>query len=49
MVGIITRAGEPSDAASRCFIDCLIDAVRDAKWSHIAEIRRAMESVTVLI
>jgi len=49
MVGIITRAGEPSDVASRCFIDCLIDAVRDDKWSHIAEIRRAMESVTVLI
>jgi LysR family transcriptional regulator, regulator of abg operon len=49
VVGIITRAGEPPDAASACFIDCLIESVRDKKWENSAELRRAMHSVDLLI
>jgi LysR family transcriptional regulator, regulator of abg operon len=49
MVGIITRSGEPPDAASRCFIDCLLETVRGGKWMQSSEIRRAMHSVEILI
>ncbi|WP_321907850.1 LysR substrate-binding domain-containing protein [Paraburkholderia sp. J11-2] len=49
MVGIITRTGEPADAASRCFIDCLIETVRAEEWTQAPDIRRAMHSVEILI
>jgi DNA-binding transcriptional LysR family regulator len=48
-VGIITRTGEPSDAASQCFIDCLLETIRDESWGRTTEIRRAMQSVEVLV
>ncbi|CAB3686389.1 hypothetical protein LMG27174_02931 [Paraburkholderia rhynchosiae] len=48
-VGIIRRTGEPSDTASRCFIDCLIETIRDESWARTLEIRRAMQSVEVLV
>jgi DNA-binding transcriptional LysR family regulator len=38
LVGIITRSGEPPDAASRCFIDCFIETVRGEKWMESSEI-----------
>jgi LysR family transcriptional regulator of abg operon len=49
MVGIITRTGEPADAASRCFIECLLETVRDEAWLQKPEMRRAMQSVEILI
>ncbi|WOD16485.1 LysR substrate-binding domain-containing protein [Paraburkholderia kirstenboschensis] len=48
-VGIIVRTGEPPDAASRCFIDCLIETIRDQSWARTVDIRRAMQSVEVLV
>ncbi|MEC5404397.1 LysR substrate-binding domain-containing protein [Paraburkholderia sp. MPAMCS5] len=48
-VGIVMRTGEPSDAASRCFIDCLIETIRDESWTRTLDIRRAMQSVEVLV
>ncbi len=48
-VGIIMRTGEPADAASRCFIDCLIETIRDESWGRSTDIRRAMQSVEVLV
>ncbi len=48
-VGIIMRTGEPADAASRCFIDCLIETIRDESWDRTSDIRRAMQSVEVLV
>jgi LysR family transcriptional regulator, regulator of abg operon len=48
-VGIITRAGEPLNPASSCFIDCLIESVLDPGWAQSAPIRRAMHSVEILI
>jgi LysR family transcriptional regulator, regulator of abg operon len=49
IVEIMMRAGEPPNAASLCFIDCLIESVRDEKWAQSANIRRAMLSVDVLL
>jgi LysR family transcriptional regulator, regulator of abg operon len=49
IVEIITRAGEPADDASLCFIDCLIESVHDEHWAHSVNIRRAMLSVDVLL
>jgi len=48
-VGIIMRTGEPTDAASRCFIDCLLETIRDESWDRSPDIRRAMQSVEVLV
>jgi LysR family transcriptional regulator of abg operon len=48
-VGITTRAGEPADAASQCFIDCLVETIRDESWTRRLEIRGAMQSVEVLV
>jgi DNA-binding transcriptional LysR family regulator len=48
-VGIITRTGEPLDAASRCFVDCLIETVRDDAWTKICDVRRTMHSVDILV
>ncbi|MBN3756777.1 LysR family transcriptional regulator [Paraburkholderia sp. Tr-20389] len=49
LVGIITRSGEPPDAASRCFIECFIETVRGEKWMESPHIRRAMHSVEILV
>lgn len=48
-VGIITRAGQPSDAAARCFIDCLIDTIRDESWARTPDTLRATHSVEILV
>jgi DNA-binding transcriptional LysR family regulator len=48
-VGIITRAGQPADAVSCCFIDCLIDTIRDESWARTPEILRATHSVEILV
>lgn len=48
-VGIITRTGQPSDTASRCFIDCLLDTIRDESWARTPEILRATHSVEILV
>jgi LysR family transcriptional regulator, regulator of abg operon len=49
MVGIITRSGEPVNAVSSCFIDCLIESVLDPTWAQSPYIKRVMHSVEVLI
>jgi DNA-binding transcriptional LysR family regulator len=49
MVGIITRAGQPSDAAAICFIDCLIDTIRDESWARTPDTLRATHSVEILV
>lgn len=49
LVGIITRNGQPSDTASRCFIDCLIDSIHDEVWTRTPDIRRVMHSVELLV
>ena len=48
-VGIITRAGQPPDASTRCFIDCLIEAVRDESWARSPDTLRATHSVEILV
>ncbi|MFM0241064.1 LysR family transcriptional regulator [Paraburkholderia phytofirmans] len=48
-VGIITRAGQPPDAVSSCFMDCLIDTIRDESWVRPPEILRALHSVEILV
>jgi hypothetical protein len=48
-VGVIVRTGEPADAASRCFIDCLIETIRDESLTRAGVIRRAMQSVEVQV
>lgn len=48
-VGIITRAGQPPDAVSSCFIDCLINTIRDESWVRTPEIPRALHSVEILV
>lgn len=48
-VGIITRAGQHSDAASSCFIDCLIETIRDESWARTPDILRATHSVEILV
>jgi LysR family transcriptional regulator of abg operon len=49
LVGINTRTGEPPDTASRCFIDCLLETVRDETWLQLPDIHRAMKTVEILI
>jgi LysR family transcriptional regulator, regulator of abg operon len=49
LVGIVTRNGQSDDAVSRCFIDCLIEAIRDEAWTRMPDTRRAMQSVDVLV
>jgi LysR family transcriptional regulator of abg operon len=49
LVGINTRTGEPADATSRCFIDCLLETVRDETWLQMPDIRRAMKTVEILV
>ena len=49
MVGIITRSGHPLGAASACFIDCLIETIRDGECTNSPEIRRVLQSVELLI
>ncbi|MEM5436928.1 LysR family transcriptional regulator [Paraburkholderia diazotrophica] len=49
MIDIITRTGQPSDATSRCFIDCLVESIRDEAWTSTPDIRRVMHSVELLI
>jgi LysR family transcriptional regulator, regulator of abg operon len=48
-VGIITRAGEPPHAAASCFIDCLIDTIRDQSWVNTPDVHRATNSVEILV
>ncbi len=48
-VGIITRAGEPTDAAASCFIDCLIETIRDESWARTPDTLRATHSVEILV
>ena len=48
-VGIITRAGQPSDAAASCFTDCLIETIRDESWVRTPDILRAAHSVEILV
>jgi LysR family transcriptional regulator, regulator of abg operon len=48
-VGIITRNGQPSDTASRCFIDCLLETIRDESWARTPEILRATHTVEILV
>jgi DNA-binding transcriptional LysR family regulator len=49
LVGIITRAGEPSDPASSCFTECLLEAIHDDTWASTPYVRRIINSVDVLI
>ncbi|VXC87414.1 Transcriptional regulator, LysR family [Burkholderia sp. 8Y] len=49
IVGVITRPGQPRSAAVECFVNCLIDTIRDPAWKSTPEIRKAMNSVDVLI
>lgn len=49
LVGVVTRNGQPDDAVSRCFVDCLIEVIRDDAWTRTPEIRRAMQSVELLV
>jgi hypothetical protein len=49
LVGIVTRDGQPDDTVSRCFIDCLIDTIRDEVWMQTPDIRRAMQTLEVLV
>ena len=48
-VGIITRAGEPLSAAARCFIDCLLETIRDSTSMDTPEKRRAISTVEILV
>lgn len=48
-VGIITRTGQPADAASRCFIGCLLDTIGDPSWTRTPDIIRATHSVEILV
>jgi LysR family transcriptional regulator, regulator of abg operon len=48
-VGIITRAGEPLSAAGSCFIDCLVESIRDETGPGARDRDRVMTSVEIQI
>ncbi|MDE1182127.1 LysR substrate-binding domain-containing protein [Paraburkholderia sp.] len=49
MVGVVSRSGHPFNAASECFIECLIETIRDGSSSTSPETRNVLRSVELLI
>jgi DNA-binding transcriptional LysR family regulator len=49
MVGVLTRPRQPLSAAADCFVNCLIETIRDPVLTGTPEMRRVMNSVDVLI
>ncbi|WP_250454637.1 LysR substrate-binding domain-containing protein [Caballeronia sp. ATUFL_M2_KS44] len=49
LVGVVTRPGQPRSAAADCFVNCLLDTIRDPASTSTPEMRRVMNSVDVLI
>ncbi|SDR17048.1 LysR family transcriptional regulator [Paraburkholderia tuberum] len=47
--GIVTLAGRPLEPAASCFIECLIDTIRDSKENGARETRRMLRQVDLLI
>ncbi|MBP0589969.1 LysR family transcriptional regulator [Paraburkholderia sp. LEh10] len=49
LVGIMTRAGEPLREAASCFIECLVETIRDETAAGGSDRRRVMNSVEILV
>jgi DNA-binding transcriptional LysR family regulator len=49
MVGVISRSGHPPSAASTCFIDCMIEMIRESVASTLPETQHVLRSVELLI
>jgi LysR family transcriptional regulator, regulator of abg operon len=49
MVGVISRSGQPLSDASECFIDCLIETIRQGLESPSQQTRNVLRSVELLI
>ncbi|MFL9992919.1 DNA-binding transcriptional regulator, LysR family [Burkholderia sp. GAS332] len=49
MVSVISRSGHPLSAASECFIECLIESIREGFNSTSPQTRNVLQSVELLI
>lgn len=49
MVGVIYRSGHPLSAASTCFLDCMIETIREGVASTSSETQHVLRSVELLI
>jgi LysR family transcriptional regulator of abg operon len=49
MVSVISRTGHPASAASECFIECMIETIREGCESSLPETRHVLQSVELLI
>ncbi|WP_144112797.1 LysR substrate-binding domain-containing protein [Paraburkholderia sp. BCC1886] len=49
MVSVISRKGHPLSAAAECFIDCLIETIREGFESTSSQTRNVLQSVELLI
>ncbi|WP_345817540.1 LysR family transcriptional regulator (plasmid) [Paraburkholderia sp. PREW-6R] len=49
MVGVIFRSGHPLSAASTCFLDCMIETIREGVASTSSETQHVLRSVELLI
>jgi DNA-binding transcriptional LysR family regulator len=49
MVSVISRSGHPASAASECFIECMIETIREGCDSGLPETRHVLQSVELLI
>ncbi|MGF6768501.1 LysR family transcriptional regulator of abg operon [Paraburkholderia sp. GAS199] len=49
MVGVIFRSGHPLSAASTCFLNCMIETIREGVASTSSETQHVLRSVELLI
>lgn len=49
MVSVISRSGHPLSAAAECFIECLIETIREGMRSNSPQTRNVLRSVELLI
>ncbi|MGF6572473.1 DNA-binding transcriptional regulator, LysR family [Paraburkholderia fungorum] len=49
MVGVIYRSGHPLSAASTCFLNCMIETIREGVASTSSETQHVLRSVELLI